>query len=398
MRISWFANAPWARTGYGNQTALFAPRLKALGHDIAIQAFYGLEGGLLNWNGIPVYPRAWHTYGQDVIAAHGNHHKADVVISLLDAWVFEPSMHIHGMQWVPWFPVDMEPIPPLVVAKVAASRQGIVYSRFGEREARRAGLDVRYVPHGVDTKVYAQMDEKLARQATTLPADRWIVGMVAANKGAPSRKAFEPNLRAFRDFQRKHPDALLYLHTLMGQESQGINLTELLATLGLVVGRDVIAVNQYDYMLGFPESHMAAFYNSMDVLLACSMGEGFGIPILEAQACGTPVITGDWTSMSELTWRGLMVPKSEADPFYTPLASYQFQPRAGAIQDALEWAYAKTWVRHVPEQVAAYDADAVTQTYWKPVLEELAETLGREKAQAAAAPAVPVKVPEQVAA
>ena len=38
---------------------------------------------------------------------------------------------------------------------------------------------------------------------------------------------------------------------------------------------------------------MAGWYRSLDVLSACSYGEGFGLPILEAQACGSPAIVTD---------------------------------------------------------------------------------------------------------
>ena len=58
MRILWSSNAPWAGTGYGNQTRTFVPRIKDLGHDMAVLAFYGLEGAQINWQGIPIYPRA----------------------------------------------------------------------------------------------------------------------------------------------------------------------------------------------------------------------------------------------------------------------------------------------------------------------------------------------------
>lgn len=378
MKISWQSNSPWSPTGYGNQTKLFAPRLKALGHDIAIQAFYGLEGAPIVWQGIPIYPRATHPYGLDVLAAHSQHFQADLTITLLDAWVYKPE-ELAAIRWCPWFPVDMDPIPPIIVKKVAAAWQGIVYSKFAQKQAAAAGLDVRYVPHGVETKTFKPTSRAEARAVLKIPEDLYVVGMVAANKGTPSRKAFEPNLRAFRDFKRKHPASLLYLHTVMDERNAGVNLIELCQSLGLKPNVDVVWCDQYANLLGFPDDYMVNVYNAMDVLLSVTMGEGFGIPILEAQACGTPVVVGDWTAMSELCWYGTKVNKRDAEPLYMPLASYQFLPHSGAILEALEDAYRTCGLRFRPADVLAYDADTVTERHWRPVLAELEQRITAEQ-------------------
>ena len=47
------------------------------------------------------------------------------------------------------------------------------------------------------------------------PKDAFVVGMVAANKGAPSRKAFSQALLAFSRFAKAHDNAFLYLHTVL---------------------------------------------------------------------------------------------------------------------------------------------------------------------------------------
>lgn len=392
MRVAWFSNSPFNASGYGMQTKLFLPRLAALGHDMAVIAEYGVEGGIITWAGskdgpgIPIFPKGLHKYSMDVISSHSQKWNADITISLFDSWIFEPEPEnrkaFDRIRWVPWAPVDMEPIPPIIVKKLAQSYQPIVYSKFARREAARAGLDVRYVPHGVDTAVYAPTGKAAARKTIGAPNDTYIVGIVAANTGYPSRKLLETNVRAFAEFHKRHPDSLLYLHTVMDERNQGINLMELLQVLGLAVGQDVLFCDQYQNSIGYPDGHMANIYNSLDVLLAVSMGEGFGVPILEAQACGTPVIVGDWTAMSELCWYGEMVDKSDAEPYYTPLASYQFIARAAAVTAALERAHKKHNLQHRPAQVAEYDADAVTEKYWRPVLDELAERVGGEKAVA----------------
>jgi glycosyltransferase involved in cell wall biosynthesis len=63
-------------------------------------------------------------------------------------------------------------------------------------------------------------------------------------------------------------------------------------------------VDQYAYRLGAPAEVMAATYSAMDVLLAPSHGEGFCVPLIEAQACGTPVIATDFSAQPELVGAG----------------------------------------------------------------------------------------------
>ena len=375
MRIAILSNAPWAKTGYGTQCNLFAQRIKALGHEVAIIAFYGLEGGTLVWNGIPVYPKAYDPYGNDIWAAHSENFRADISISNLDTWVLNPGQMIHGMRWVPWLPVDHEPLPPVITEKIRMAFSRIVYTRFAEQSLKDAGLDCYYVPMGVDTSVYTPMPQEQARKDLGIAGDPFIVGMVAMNKGTPSRKCFPQNLEAFANFHKRHPDTALYLHTQKGDggEMQGVPLTQLTKDLGI----DSVTqfCDQYGNALGFPDDYMVRAYSAIDVLLAVSMGEGFGLPVLEAQACGTPVIVGDWTASSELCFSGWKISKKHAERFRTPLNSYQFIPRLKAIEDALEIAYKHARKPQLAEMARAgalhYDADHITEKYWKPVLADI---------------------------
>ncbi|MBI4496846.1 MAG: glycosyltransferase family 4 protein [Chloroflexi bacterium] len=380
MKIAWLSNAPWAPTGYGNQTNVFVPRLQAAGHQMAVIAFYGNEGGMLNWNGIPIFPRAFHPYGQDVAAAHAASFGADILISLMDAWVCTPET-LRAARWCPWFPVDMDPLPPPVRERVRQAFQPIVYSRFGERMCQTAGIETMYVPHGVDTQAFRPEPMREAREKLNWPQDTFVVGMVAANKGVPSRKAFPQQLEAFAQFRRRHSDAVLYLHTMRGERGEmgGVNLVELCEHLDLRVGTDVLFCDQYQNTMGFPDAYMSAAYSGMDVLLSVTMGEGFGIPIVEAQACGTPVIIGGWTAMPELLFSGWQVSQEEADKWWTPLGAYQWTPRVGAIAERLEAAYSLL-AAHSPEMsgkarqgALAYDADRVVREYWLPVLKRIEE-------------------------
>lgn len=368
--------------GYGVQTATFVPRWRdRLGHEVAMGSIYGLQGGPMTWNGIPCYPGGFDQVGHDVMAPHATHFKADLIVTLFDAWVLDGDrIQSQGARWVPWFPVDSEPIPAAVLRSVQKAWQPVVFSRFGERMAAEAGLDVRYVPHGADSSVYKPCaDRPAAREARQFADDRFVVGIVAANKGIPARKSWPEMLEAFSRVQRRHPEALLYLHTFLGTEMQGINITEYVEYLG-IPEHAVKACDQYQNLLGYPPEWMADTFGSLDVLMNVAMGEGFGVPLMEAQMCGTPVVTGAWTAQEELAGLGSqVVAREDADRWWTPQAGYQFKPRVSAIEDALERAW-EAWSdgRFNEEDradlakatAAGYDADHVTDAYWGPFFEE----------------------------
>ncbi len=55
------------------------------------------------------------------------------------------------------------------------------------------------------------------------------------------------------------------------------------------------------HILGFvPDEDLPALYSGARALLALSLYEGFGLPVLEAMACGTPVITSNLSSLPEV--------------------------------------------------------------------------------------------------
>lgn len=399
MKILWASNAPWVSSGYGVQTALFARRLKtpparivrAVGspppsaHEVAIAANHGLEDGVLNWHdGIPIFPASKGSWGHRYTRAHAEVCGADIVITLADVW----NMNAEDMArvaWCPWVPIDSEPLSPAIRSILAVAFQPIAFSRFGERMMQDAGLTPAYVPLGIGTNVLKPGDKRQAREKLGLPASAFVVGIVAANVDNPSRKALPEQLAAFARFKRKHSDAVLYLHSQPADSpsATGVSLPPLLAEIGLEIGRDVFFPDRYRHeVIGFPPQYMATAYQAMDVLLSVTCGEGFGVPIVEAQACSIPVIVGDWTSMGELCFGGWKVPKDEAQQFRMPQGNWSYVPRIGAIAERLEYAYKKADQESEKARAGAqsYDADRIVERYWRPVLDDIAARLADERA------------------
>ena len=62
----------------------------------------------------------------------------------------------------------------------------------------------------------------------------------------------------------------------------------------------------------FEEDDLALLYNGAKILVFPTLYEGFGLPIIEAQACGTPVVTSNTGSCTEIAGRGAVIVDPES--------------------------------------------------------------------------------------
>jgi len=389
MKILWSSNAIWDHTGYGVQAKYALPRFIKLGHEVAQFAWHGLQGSRLKWGDIWMYPLAFDLWGNDIIGAHAHDFGADLVISLQDIWVLPDDYpeRLGGVPWACWFPVDQAPVPPKVLAMAKRAHYPITYSRFGQEEMRRAGLECRYIPHGVDCDVFKPLDRAECRERLEWPESPFVVAMVGTNKGVPSRKGFPEALMAFKLFHDRHDDAMLYLHCLEDDRRGGLRFDWLMRSIPDFPVDAVRFVDQYHYIVGLPDVYMADAYNAADVLLQPSYNEGFGIPLLEAQACGTPVLATDWTSMPELVFAGRTIERLQ--PFYWALGGWGMIPSVESIVEGLEWAYdtlgseqGREWLATNARRGAMqYDWDKVVERHWKTFLEEVEADIKRATPQ-----------------
>lgn len=77
---------------------------------MAIHGYAGAQHLTVEWEGITVYPAGTtNSIGMDAIGYWFEQHRADLVISLCDAWALSPKM-MALMPSVCWTPVDAEPL------------------------------------------------------------------------------------------------------------------------------------------------------------------------------------------------------------------------------------------------------------------------------------------------
>ena len=393
-----YSNSPWCPSGYGQQTAIWARRFASLGHNVAVATFHGLQGSPIGWDGITVFPGSTEDpWAQDTLPGYYGHHKADLLITLMDAWVLNPA-GLAGMNVAHWLPLDAASSPAAISPHVGSMDRRVLdegggrpvaMSMFGRKLLTDAGFPALYAPHGISVQTYKPLEDREALRDRLGLTGKFVIGINAANQD-PVRKGFPEQFAAFAQFRQKHPEALLGVHTRI-QTRQGVDLTRLAADLGI---RDsVIFADQFAVASGMMgAADLAKWYGVLDVLSNCSYGEGFGLPIVEAQACGTPVITTAFSAMIELTGAGWCV---AGDPYWNRgHNAWWMRPSVPAIAAAYESAFeeAASMRDDAREFALRYDADRVLAEHWKPVLAEL---LGEEDGPepAAEVPAEAVAAP-----
>jgi glycosyltransferase involved in cell wall biosynthesis len=119
-------------------------------------------------------------------------------------------------------------------------------------------------------------------------------------------------------------------------------------------------LNDIIYDLGNPDrTQLIDIYNSADILLAPSLYEGFGLTILEAMACGLPVITSTTSSLPEVAGdSALLVDPHNTAQIVEAVAALYADPtyRQSLGQKGIERAKQFRWP-DVGEQVAqVYEA------------------------------------------
>lgn len=373
LRIMVSSNAPFTTSGYAQQVKQILPKMVKAGYPTACVCFFGLQGGMIELDGVRMYPKMSNTWGDDAVRDHQVHFNADVVITLQDIWTLDPEHLKHFRRWIPIVPVDHEPIPPAIFERLKLAYRIVSYAPFGHRELKRKGMHSTYIPHTVDTGAFKKLDKKAIRRKIGVPEDIFMFGMVAANKDNPPRKSFQEAMDAFKLFHDKHPNSGMYFHTFTRQEG-GFPIAEYAKHLG--IQNAIYEIPPYELHLLVDTADMAEVYNIFDVLLAPSTNEGFGVPIIEAQACEIPVITNDFTAMRDLVVDGETGWKTKvASRRFTPLLSYIGIPDTQDLYEKMELAYkadkvkmGKAGRKFVKEN---FDIEVVWKKHWKPFLERL---------------------------
>jgi glycosyltransferase involved in cell wall biosynthesis len=160
------------------------------------------------------------------------------------------------------------------------SREGFL--RLGLRNEQ-----VIVISHGVDATVFYQPTEQ---ERYALRKKLGISGFVFANVSAMTEnKGIDLLLRAFAAVAEKRPNARLLLKGADRLYSSQSFVRQAIANLPSRLKQRI--VDRFSYFGDtISNGQMAQFYQAADAFVSPYRAEGFNLPVLEASACGTPVI------------------------------------------------------------------------------------------------------------
>lgn len=390
MRILIASDAPWHPTGYGTQLKQFCHRMVEDGHRVFVYCAGAFMGGYVNYE-----------EGVTVVGAGGNDDRWGnrtwpEIVDFIDpdlifTWLDVHGMNNYGWEEAPsymWAPIDTHPVPKEEVEILSRATKIMSPSRWGMEILKEANLDSVYVPCGIDMQVFDIDPEGGARWRKQLKPecdeDTFLIGMVGLNTGSPDRKGYGYAFDAIKAFVDNHPDEkiMVYIHADPYGDGVAINLINLRDRMGLT---NVIAFNPPQLPWGRPNLYMRDMFNAFDVYLTTSITEGFGVPIVEAQACGKPVVVNACSSVTELA----MTPGGYRAPYLADMwvntCTKVYIPDVPKITFMLEAAYTD-WKEKkldpdlIRSGVQKYEINHVYNTYWKPLLADAPPKINYEKA------------------
>ena len=382
--VSLVSNSPGLATGYGVQAGLLVEKMKQHGLDVAVLSNYGTEGYIgkhrTKYGDVPVYPKGLKPYSDDVINLwHETHRENNLdlphfLLTLYDVWVYKDLETETPI--VSWVPLDHVTMPPMV--KQFLKRDNVTpvaMAPHGQRQLASAGFDAPYAPHMVDTNVFKPTPKFRGiptREFMGIPDDVFLVTAVLANKANSivHRKGYAELFLAFGIHLKSHPDSHLYIHADTLPVVGGFHLVHLMQSCG-VPAKNVTFANRDELRVGYTDAELAAIYTASDVVWMATYGEGFGVPIIEAQACGTKVIGSDWAATADLVAEDGI--KVSGQPFWDePQKSFYQIPILADLVRALEEAYnADRGTSSVARSFALqFDTETVWSDYWLPFLKD----------------------------
>jgi glycosyltransferase involved in cell wall biosynthesis len=260
--------------------------------------------------------------------------KPDIVCDIRDYWMMEfqsRSPYRRCFKWAIMPTVDAAPQSQKWVDMYSSADMCLTYTDWaGDVLTKQSGGKIKYLgssPPNVTEDFKPVEDRSSHREAYGIDPDCKIVGTVMRNQ----RRKLYPDLfksfASFLDTLSNEDRRNYYLYCHVSYPDQGWDIPELLGEHNLssnvlfsykctMTGRFFPSLfkgstaispftDKYCAVLpsvknGLSDSELVKVYNLFDVYVQYANSEGFGLPQVEAAACGVPVMSIDYSAMCDV--------------------------------------------------------------------------------------------------
>jgi glycosyltransferase involved in cell wall biosynthesis len=381
LRIMPISDSPWAPTGFGTNTRNVSAILTEAGHHIGYAGCqnpshgkYETEWPLgqtekkVEWENLPIMHPGQERFGEKSFPIWVKNFKPDVIWTHLDFQMFQ---HVAGFKrpdkatiplyndkgklldrkqrtnlisnifkemakgpawkWAATIPFDGQPCVKGWQQLLDQIDYKLCMSRYGqlcmEEEFERCE-ESWYMPHGVDCNLFKPLMEPMYgdKKLSEIAEGAFVVGCVARNQ---HRKNIPQLIKGFKEFvdrnDLKSDQVKLILH-MDWNDDMGWKFPLFAEQYGIEDYLLPPLMGQLDAGEAPDDAGMVDIYNCMDVFVLPTAGEGFGIPTIEAMACGVPVAVTNYTTAWEII--------KEDDPENATFPLYPLGGKAGGDEKA----------------------------------------------------------------
>lgn len=340
IRLLFYGDSPTCNTGFATVSKNLLKRLYATGkYEITIMG--------INYYGDPhdlpykIYPAGVNNQGDiygrqkllDILRNKNN--EFDILLTLQDTFVMAQSEFGEnikklrdgfisekdgkkifnkgrGFKWIFYFPIDAKPEIEWIEKSVKFADIAVPYTKYAEEECKKI-LDRKYdvIYHGFDKNDFYIISEEEKQEfrdkyfKSYNLKDKFLIINVNRNQ---ERKGLFQTLLAFKLFQQIVPNAILYMHCDM-ENDRGGNFIKVAKQLQIKDGLIYPLPEVFNNGSFFPVSFINGLYNIADVNISTTLGEGFGLSMVESMACNTVNLFPKNTAMKEILSenRGILV-------------------------------------------------------------------------------------------
>lgn len=347
-RILFVTEATYLNTGYATYSKNILESLSKTGkYDVAEFSIYGTEEDVrrntIKWKNYPNIPKAGSAKDSEIYNSNPSNQfgewrfervcldfQPDVVLCIRDFWMDafvykSPFRRIFKWIWMPT--VDGSPQNEEWVDYFCNADAIITYSDWAYDVLKeQSGDSIKYAGTASPTasKHFYPMDKSNIRKEFGIDQNAKIIGTVMRNQ---RRKLFPVLFKAFSEYLKSTGDKNTFLYCHTSYPDNGWDLGNLLLENEISTrvlfsyicsGCGMLEVSKFNDAVkccdrcrhfkstpsnvanGVPDSILAKVYNLFDLYVQCSNSEGFGVPQVEAAACGVPVACTQYSAMEDV--------------------------------------------------------------------------------------------------